>query len=54
MYDAGEQKTDRAGKYFSKSPRFYAEMPYLLEVDDETVRTRENALMIRVRTHSRS
>lgn len=48
MFDHSEQRADRARKYFSKSPRFYAEMPYLLEVNDETVRTRENALLTSV------
>lgn len=37
--------SDRASRHIPKSAQFYAEMPYTLEVDDFTVRTRENALM---------
>lgn len=46
MFDAGDRPvSERAAKYRQKSAQFYAEMPYALEVDDVTVRTRENGLM---------
>ena len=38
--------SERAQRHIPKSPQFYAEMPYALEVDDYTVRTRDNALMM--------
>lgn len=38
--------SERAQRHVPRSPQFYAEMPYALEVDDHTVRTRENALMM--------
>ena len=38
--------SERAQRHVPKSPQFYAEMPYTLEVDDHTVRTRDNALMM--------
>ena len=38
--------SERAQARVPKSPQFYAEMPYALEVDDHTVRTRDNALMM--------
>ena len=36
--------SERAQAHVPKSTQFYAEMPYALEVDDHTVRTRDNAL----------
>ncbi|WP_265501434.1 VirB4 family type IV secretion/conjugal transfer ATPase [Paracoccus beibuensis] len=38
--------SERARRHVPRSPQVYAEMPYALEIDDHTVRTRENALMM--------
>ena len=38
--------SERARYHVPRSPQVYAEMPYALEIDDQTVRTRENALMM--------
>lgn len=46
MFDAKlSPVSERAARHRPKSPQFYAEMPYALEVDDFTVRTRDNGLM---------
>ena len=36
----------RAGRLIPASPKIYAHLPYVIELDDEVVRTRENALML--------
>ena len=38
--------SERARLHVPRSPQVYAQMPYALEIDDHTVRTRENALMM--------
>ena len=36
----------RAGRLIPASPKIYAHLPYVIELDDEVVRTRDNALML--------
>ena len=36
----------RAGRLIPVSPKVYANLPYVIELDDEVVRTRDNALML--------
>jgi type IV secretion system protein VirB4 len=36
----------RAGRLIPASPKIYAHLPYVIELDDEIVRTRDNALML--------
>jgi type IV secretion system protein VirB4 len=47
MFNPGGKRelSDRARRLRPVSPAFYAHLPYALEVDDVTVRSRENALM---------
>ena len=35
-----------AGRLIPASPKIYAHLPYVIELDDEVVRTRDNALML--------
>ncbi|MDT1064686.1 type IV secretion system protein B4 [Paracoccus sp. CPCC 101403] len=48
MFDAGDirARSARATAARPKFPQLYPHMPYVLEVDDHTVRSRENALMM--------
>ncbi|WP_444451311.1 hypothetical protein ACTTAI_00040 (plasmid) [Rhodobacter capsulatus] len=43
---AETKRTPRARGLHTRDPKVYAHLPYLIEIDDETVRTRENALMV--------
>lgn len=43
---AETKRTPRAQGLHTRDPKVYAHLPYLIEIDDETVRTRENALMV--------
>ena len=36
----------RAGRLIPANPKIYAHLPYVIELDDEVVRTRDNALML--------
>jgi len=36
----------RAGRLIPASPKIYAHLPYVIELDEEVVRTRDNALML--------
>ena len=48
MFDASQdrKRAPRAAAVRPKVPQLYPHMPYVLEIDDFTVRSRENALMM--------
>ncbi len=46
MFLERDQPKGRAGRLIPASPKIYAHLPYVIELDDEVVRTRDNALML--------
>ena len=46
MFLEGMRAQGRAGALLPTDPKLYAHLPYVIEVDDEVVRTRDNALML--------
>ena len=46
MFLERERPRGRAGRLIPASPKIYAHLPYVFELDDEVVRTRDNALML--------
>jgi len=46
MFLEREKTRCRAGRLIPASPKIYAHLPYVIELDDEVVRTRNNALML--------
>jgi type IV secretion system protein VirB4 len=46
MFLDRETPRGRAGRLIPASPKIYAHLPYVIELDDEVVRTRDNALML--------
>lgn len=46
MFLEREVSRGRAGRLIPASPKIYAHLPYVIELDDEVVRTRDNALML--------
>jgi type IV secretion system protein VirB4 len=46
MFLEREKLRGRAGRLVPASPKVYAHLPYVIELDDEVVRTRDNALML--------
>jgi type IV secretion system protein VirB4 len=46
MFLERDKPKGRAGRLIPVSPKIYAHLPYVFELDDEVVRTRDNALML--------
>jgi type IV secretion system protein VirB4 len=46
MFLEREKVRGRAGRLIPANPKIYAHLPYVIELDDEVVRTRDNALML--------
>jgi type IV secretion system protein VirB4 len=46
MFLEREKVRGRAGRLIPASPKIYAHLPYVIELDDEVVRTRDNALIL--------
>ena len=46
MFLERDKPKGRAGRLIPASPKIYAHLPYVIELDDEVVRTRDNALML--------
>lgn len=46
MFLEREKVRGRAGRLIQANPKIYAHLPYVIELDDEVVRTRDNALML--------
>lgn len=46
MFLEREKVRGGAGRLIPASPKIYAHLPYVIELDDEIVRTRDNALML--------
>jgi type IV secretion system protein VirB4 len=46
MFLERERVRGRAGRLIPADPKIYAHLPYVIELDDEVVRTRDNALML--------
>lgn len=46
MFLERERLRGRAGRLIPADPKVYAHLPYVIELDDEVVRTRDNALML--------
>jgi type IV secretion system protein VirB4 len=46
MFLERERPRGRAGRLIPADPKTYAHLPYVIELDDEVVRTRDNALML--------
>ncbi|MCA0425186.1 MAG: type IV secretion system DNA-binding domain-containing protein [Proteobacteria bacterium] len=46
MFLEREKARGRAGRLIPANPKIYAHLPYVIELDDEVVRTRDNALML--------
>ena len=48
MFLEREKVPGRAGRLIPACPKIYAHLPYVIELDDEVVRTRDNALMLSI------
>ena len=46
MFLERDKARGRAGRLIPANPKIYAHLPYVIELDDEVVRTRDNALML--------
>ena len=46
MFLERDKPKGRAGRLIPASPKIYAHLPYVIELDDEVVRTRDDALML--------
>lgn len=46
MFLERENSRGRAGRLIPADPKIYAHLPYVIELDDEVVRTRDNALVL--------
>lgn len=46
MFLEPEKAPGRAGQLIPANPKIYAHLPYVIELDDEVTRTRDNALML--------